>query len=97
MSGLAERHAMQRIGPLSGGQRPDDGIGQRSDRTVEYMSALNPFGEGYGPGDRAKLAPHGNGGLPHTFMRTRNDNMPTMTEGTSSWEWLRTLIASPAG
>jgi len=50
MRRLAERHAMQRVGPRAGRQRPDHGIGQTADGGVEGVGALDALGQRGRPG-----------------------------------------------
>jgi hypothetical protein len=45
VGGLAERHAVQRIGARAGGQRPHHGVGQGADQGIERVRALEAFGE----------------------------------------------------
>jgi hypothetical protein len=87
MGWLAERHAMQRVSARPGRQRADDGIGQHPDWPVEHVSAFDAFGDGGRPRREAGLArpadlampsTRRNGGLPHTWLRTRNWPPPTM-------------------
>jgi len=46
MRGLAERHAMQRVGPRPGRESANNGFAQRLDRRVERASTLKTFSEG---------------------------------------------------
>lgn len=67
---LAERDAVQGVGPRAGGQRPHDGAGQPADHGVERAGALDALGEGrraQWPGCLAGLArpPGGARGWPH--------------------------------
>jgi hypothetical protein len=71
MGGLAERDAVQGVGPLARRERPDHGVGQAPDDRVEGVSALDALGEGRRPGQQGGLAslacaPAGvKEGLPH--------------------------------
>ncbi len=53
VSGLSERHAVQRVGARAGGQRAHHGVGHRADQGIEGMRALEAFGEGGRPGEQA--------------------------------------------
>jgi hypothetical protein len=46
VDGLAERDAVQCVGPRARWQRPHDGIGQPADHGVERVRALDALGEG---------------------------------------------------
>ena len=70
MRGLAERHAVQRVGTRSGRQRAYHGVGQAMDDRVERVGALDALGQDGGPGQQrlAALARAPGGveeGLPH--------------------------------
>jgi len=53
---LAERHAVQRVGPRAGRQRPDHGVGQAVDDGVEGVRALDALGQRGRPGQQGALA-----------------------------------------
>ena len=71
MGGLAERHAVQGVGPRARGQGPDHGVGQAADDRVEGMGALDALGERRWPGQQggfaslARAPAGGEEGLPH--------------------------------
>ena len=56
MRRLAERHAVQRVGPRAGRQRADHGFGQAADDGVEGARALDALGQHGRPGQKGALA-----------------------------------------
>ena len=71
MRRLAERHAVQRVGPRAGRQCADHGFGQATDDGVEGVRALDALGQRGRPGQQGALAGLARapgrmeGGLPH--------------------------------
>jgi len=71
MRRLAERHAVQGVGPRAGRQRAHHGVGQAADDGVEGVRALDALGQRGRPGQQGALAglaraPGGmEKGLPH--------------------------------
>jgi hypothetical protein len=56
MGRLAERHAMQRIGPGPRGQRAHHGVGQFLHHGIKDVGPLDPLGQGGRPGQQRSLA-----------------------------------------
>jgi hypothetical protein len=56
MRRLAERHAVQRVRPRAGRQRPDHRIGQATDDRVEAVRALDALGQRGRAGQQGTLA-----------------------------------------
>jgi hypothetical protein len=73
MGRLAERNAVQSVGPGARGQRLDDGIRQLADHRIERMRPLYAFGQAGRLGQQGGLAsltcpPGGDAkGLPHVY------------------------------